>query len=87
MSSKIVVQRAEAPVVGVTVVLLPFEDREMMGEESGGALLVRPHLSEPECFELRADLGYQVLNKGEMKKFAQGLLDLVEADDRKGREG
>lgn len=60
--------------------LQQYEDHRVEGGEQEVELTVMPYSGEPECFELRTDAGYQILNKGEMRTLGEALIAMSEDD-------
>jgi hypothetical protein len=79
--SSVLVQRAHSPATKIVINLEQFTDRMAEDGPQSPDIVVKEHPSEPECFELRSECGFAVLNKGEMKKAAHALLELADSED------
>lgn len=75
------VQRANAPITQVMINLEQFEDRKVEEGPVSPDILLKESSEEPECFELRAECGFVVLNKGELKKLGKAFLELADEED------
>lgn len=74
--NKVRIERKVTPPRRIAITLEPWEDRkgEQGGTEPGTVELKAA--SEPECFELRCDGGFQILNKGELASLGKAFLEL-----------